>query len=194
MEGATMQPGATELDAPAVMTLEAYADTIIPGERRGPDDRAIAGVADGGGAVASGAVVLLASVEGGLGDMLDGLVDGLNDHATRYADKAGLSLDQAVPPFVALDFPHRTTLAAELMAPGHPEQELWVALAMFSVMAWDTGAATHTTEALAAAHPGLTAMGFAKPDADGLWRFPEFSYRRALAPIHPHTTPLGDPE
>lgn len=189
-----MLPGATELDASAVMTLEAYADTIIPGERRGPDDRAVAGAADGGGAVASGAVVLLASAEGGLGGMLDALVDGLNDHATRYAAEAGLPPDPSVPPFVALDFAHRTTLAALLMARGHPEQELWVSLAMFSVMAWDTAAATHTTEALAAGHPGLTTMRFASSDADGLWRFPEFSYRRALAPIHPHTTPSGDPE
>ena len=189
-----MLPGATELDATAVATLEAFADTIIPGERRAPDDRAVAGAADGGGAVAAGAVDLLASAEGGLGGMLDGLVDGLNEHATRYAREAGLRLDPSVPAFVALSFPDRTALAAELMAPGHPEQELWVPLAMFSVMAWDTGAATHTTEAIAAGHPGLTTMGYARPDADGLWRFPQFSYRRALAPIHPHTTPLGDPE
>jgi hypothetical protein len=64
---------------------------------------------------------------------------------------------------------------------------------MFSFMAWDTGAASHTTEALAAGHPGLTTMGFAAPDADGLWRFPDYSYRRELAPIHPHTTATGDP-
>ncbi|MET8067907.1 DUF5987 family protein, partial [Micromonospora sp. NPDC005313] len=36
------------------MTLEAFADTIIPGERRHATDRAVAGAADGGGAVASG--------------------------------------------------------------------------------------------------------------------------------------------
>src|SRR5436190_964444 len=48
------------LDQDAIATLEAFADTIIPGERRGPDDRAIAGVAPGGGAVAAGALELLA--------------------------------------------------------------------------------------------------------------------------------------
>jgi hypothetical protein len=189
-----MLPGATELEATAVATLEAFADTIIPGERRGPDDRAVAGAAEGGGAVASGAVALMASAEGGLGGMLDGLVEGLNDHASRYARSTGLALDPTVPPFVALGFRDRTALAGELMAPGHPEQELWVALAMFSAMAWDTGAATHTTEAIAAGHPGLTTMRFADPDGDGLWRFPEFSYQRVLAPIHRHTTALGDPE
>lgn len=175
------------------MTLEAYADTIIPGERRGPDDRAIAGAADGGGAVTSGALALMLSPEGGLAGMLDTLATGLDDHATAYANRAGLSLDAAVPPFVALAFPDRTALVAALTAPDCEEQEMWVALAMFSVMAWDTGAADHTTEALAGGHPGLTQMNFAAPGADGLWRFPEFSYGRVLAPTHPHTTPQGDP-
>jgi hypothetical protein len=188
-----MQPGFTELNAIQIMTLEAFADTIIPGQRRGPDDRAVAGAAEDGGAVESGAVTLMASAEGGLGGMLESLVDGLNDHATGFAQRSGITLDTEVPPFVALSFAQRTALAAELMAPDSPEQDMWVALAMFSVMAWDTGASMHTTDAIAAGHPGLTAMKFIGPDTDGLWRFPEFSYRRPLAPIHPHTTPLGDP-
>src|SRR4051812_23930655 len=33
------------------LTLEAFADTIIPGEKRSPDDVAVAGAAEGGGAV-----------------------------------------------------------------------------------------------------------------------------------------------
>ncbi|HYS37141.1 MAG TPA: DUF5987 family protein, partial [Pseudonocardiaceae bacterium] len=41
------------------MTLEAWADTIIPGEKRWPDDRAIAGVSTGGGSVAAGAIEVL---------------------------------------------------------------------------------------------------------------------------------------
>jgi len=184
---------AIDLDAAQVMTLEAYADTIIPGERRGPQDRAVAGAAEGGGAVASGAVDLMVSVEGGLAGLLETLVDGLNDHAIGYAARTGHHLDDGVPPFVALSFADRTALTAELTAPGHAEQDLWVSLAMFSVMAWDTGAADHTTNALAAGHPGLTQMGFGRPNPDGLWRFPEFSYRRVLAPLHPHTTPSGDP-
>jgi hypothetical protein len=122
------------------------------------------------------------------------VAEGLNAHARDYAARIGLHPDPAVPPFVALEFADRIGLAGELLAPGHPEQELWVALAMFSAMAWDTGAHLHTTDALAAGHPGLTLMGFMPPEPDGVWRFPRFSYGRALAAIHPRTTPTGDPQ
>jgi hypothetical protein len=182
------------LSVDQVMTLEAYADTIIPGERRGPDDRAVAGAVSGGGAVASGAVELMASPEGGLAGTLDSLAEGLNEHARDYATRIGLDPDPTVPPFVSLEFDDRVALAQELLAPGHPEQELWVALAMFSSMAWDTGAHMHTADALAAGHPGLTSMGFMPADPDGIWRFPRFSYGRALAAVHPRTTSKGDPQ
>jgi hypothetical protein len=182
------------LSASEVMTLEAYADTIIPGERRGPGDRAVAGAASGGGAVASGAVDLMTSPQGGLAGTLDSLVEGLNAHAGDYATRTGLDADPAVPPFVALEFADRIALARELLAPGHPEQELWVALAMFCAMAWDTGAHMHTTDAMASGHPGLTAMGFMPPEPDGAWRFRRFSYGRPLAALHPRTTPTGDPQ
>ncbi|PTA47754.1 DUF5987 family protein [Micromonospora sp. RP3T] len=184
----------TTLTIDQVHTLEAFADTIIPGEKRGPDDRAIAGAATGGGAVASGAIELMLSPEGGLADTLDSLADGLNEHARDYAARVGLTPEPTVPPFVAMEFADRIALARELLDPGHPERELWVALAMFSSMAWDTGAHMHTTDALAAGHPGLTTMGFMPPDPDGLWRFPRFSYGRPLAAIHPRTTPRGDPQ
>ncbi|NEA33580.1 DUF5987 family protein [Streptomyces sp. SID13031] len=176
------------------MTLEAYADTVIPGERRGPTDRAVAGAVNGGGAVASGAIELMISPEGGLAGALDSLAEGLNGHASDYTARIGLDPDPAVPPFVALEFDDRIALAQELLAPGHPERELWVALAMFSTMAWDTGAHLNTADAIAAGHPGLTTMGFMPPEPDGLWRFPRFSYGRALAALHPRTTPTGDPQ
>jgi len=48
-------------------------------------------------------------------------------------------------------------------------------------------------DALKAGHPGLLALGYQLPDADGLWRFPKFSYRRKLAELHPDTTPSGSP-
>ncbi|MGC5310340.1 DUF5987 family protein [Micromonospora sp. NBC_01638] len=176
------------------MTLEAYADTIIPGEKRGPTDRAVAGEVSGGGAVASGAVELMLTPEGGLAGTLDSLAEGLNEHARHYTARIGLDPDPTVPPFVALAFADRVGLAQELLAPGHPEQELWVALAMFSAMAWDTGAHMSTSDALASGHPGLTSMGFMPPEPDGVWRFPRFSYGRALAAIHPRTTPRGDPQ
>jgi hypothetical protein len=174
-------------------TLEAFADTIIPGEKRWPGDRAVAGVSAGGGAVAAGAVDLLEEPAGGIAGLLDGLVEGLNDHAATYAAEQGLDLDEEVPPFVALAFPDRTALVQALVSPDHPEKELWVALVMFSNMAFDTGAQMHTSEALAGGHPGLATIGFELPDADGVWRFPSFSYGRKLADTHPDTTPTGSP-
>lgn len=175
------------------MTLEAFADTIVPGEKRGPDDVTVAGVSAGGGAVAAGAVELLSMPEGGMAPLLEGLATLLNGHAATLAGELGLTLDTRLPEFVALSFEHRTELVTRLTTPGHPEKEVWVGIALFSNMAFDTGAHLHTTDAIAAGHPGLTAIGFARPDADGLWRFPEYSYRRAVAARHPDTTPTGSP-
>jgi hypothetical protein len=175
------------------MTLEAFADTIIPGVKRWPGDRAVAGVSADGGAVAAGAVELLETPAGGLVPALENLVPALNEHARGYAAEHGRELDPAVPAFVALEFRDRTALVQRITAPGHPEKELWVALVMFSTMAFDTGAHMHTTDALTIGHPGLALMGFQPPDADGVWRFPHYSYGRALADIHPDTTPTGSP-
>ena len=99
------------LTADQVMTLEAYADTIIPGEKRDPTDRAVAGEVSGGGAVASGAVELMLTPEGGLAGTLDSLAEGLNEHARHYAGRIGLDPDPTVPPFVALAFADRVALA-----------------------------------------------------------------------------------
>jgi hypothetical protein len=175
------------------MTLEAFADTIIPGEKRSPDDHAVAGAAVGAGAVEAGAVELLRLPAVGLSEVLDALVDALNVHGQQYADQHALPLDDSLPAFVALDYAHRTALVQTLTTPGHPEKEIWVGLALFSNMAYDTAAHLPTAQALATDHPGLRAMGFAEPDSDGLWRFPEYSYGRALASLHPDTTPTGSP-
>ncbi|WP_433496281.1 DUF5987 family protein [Sphaerimonospora sp. CA-214678] len=175
------------------MTLEAFADTIVPGEKRFPGDRAVAGVAPGGGAVAAGALELLEWDATGVTGGLDDYVRLLNDHARSYAGEHGLDLDASVPPFVALSFEHRTALVARLVAPEHPEKEFWVLLTLFSNMAFDSAAHLPTAEAIAAGHPGLTAMGITRPGADGLWRFPAFSYGRPLARTHPDTTPSGSP-
>jgi enediyne biosynthesis protein E8 len=173
------------------MTLEAFADTIIPGEKRSPDDAAIAGVAPGGGAVAAGALELLGEPATGVTDGLPFLAEGLNEHAQAYAAEHGLQLDEAVPPFVALPYEHRAALVQRLVAPDNPERDGWILLALFSNMAFDLAAHLSTADALAAGHPGLTAMGFAKPDADGLWRFPDYSYGRPLADLHPDTIASG---
>ena len=60
-------------------------------------------------------------------------------------------------------------------------------------MGLEKGAHLSTPDAIAAGHPGLLAIGFAKPDTDNLWRFPTYSYRRPLASLHPDTTPSGSP-
>jgi hypothetical protein len=176
------------------MTLEAFADTIVPGEKRSADDWAIAGVVAGGGAVTSGAIELLEWDATGVSDGLTDLAGRLNEHARAYIAEHGLILDPPeAPPFVSLPFEHRTALAQRLLSRGHPEKEFWVLLTLFSNMAFDSAAHLHTAEAIAAGHPGLAAMGIARPDPDGLWRFPEYSYRRQLAQLHPDTTPSGSP-
>lgn len=188
-----MEPSTLPADEARTMTLEAFADTIVPGEKRFPGDRVVAGAAPGGGAVAAGALELLRMPEGGMGPLLDPLADLLNTHASAYAEENGAELDAVVPPFVALSFALRTGLVTRLTTPGHPEKEVWTGIALFANMAFDTAAHMHTVDALAAGHPGLTAMGFAQPGDDGLWRFSDYSYGRPLSNLHPDTTPSGSP-
>jgi hypothetical protein len=175
------------------LTLEAFADTIIPGAKRFPGDRAVAGASDTPGAVEAGAIELLETPATGIAAGLEPLSQVLNQHAANYAERTGLTLADDVPAFVALPFEHRTALVAELTTPGHPEKDGWVVLALFANMAYDTAAHLNTGAALEAGHPGLLSMGFAKPDDDGLWRFRDFTYGRKLADIHPKTTESGSP-
>lgn len=173
------------------LTLEAYADTIVPGEKRWPGDRSVAGAAAGGGAVAAGALELLRWDATGIHDGLDDLARLANDNARSYAREKGLTLDPDVPPFVALEFDARADLVRRLTAPGHPEREFWVLLSLFCNMAYDSAAHMSTADALRDGHPGLTAMGITDPDPDGLWRFQDFGYGRELAKLHPDTSPTG---
>lgn len=181
------------LDEVQRLTIEAFADTIVPGVRRFPEDRAIAGVCEEAGAVEAGALELLADPATGITAGVPNLADMLSEHATAKAERDGVELAADVPPFVALDYDARAELVAELTAPGHPEKDGWVLLALFSTMAFDIAAHRHTGEAIAEGHPGLLQMGFAEPDSDGLWRFPEFSYRSTMADPHPGTTASGSP-
>jgi hypothetical protein len=176
-----------------LMTLEAFADTFVPGEKRFPGDIAVAGAAAGPGAVAAGAVELLQTPATGVSDGLEDLVVILNEHAAGYAAERGIPLDPDVPSFAALGFDARTELVRRLTAPEHPEKEFWILTALFCFMAFDTAAHMGTASAMDSGHPGLATMGFARPDPDGLWRFPDFSYGRQLARAHPGTTPSGDP-
>jgi hypothetical protein len=176
-----------------IVTLEAFADTFVPGEKRTPDDIAVAGAAAGPGAVEAGALELLQTPATGVSEGLADLAEALNEHAAQYAAERGISVDEDLPPFAALGFKHRTELIETLVSPDHPEKEFWILTALFCFMAFDTAAHTDTVSAIANGHQGLTTMGFAKPDPDGLWRFPDFSYGRQLARTHPGTTPSGDP-
>jgi len=175
------------------LTLEAFADTIVPGAKRWSGDHSVAGVSIGAGAVEAGALELLNMTATGVTDGLPFLVPALNGHARTYAAAHEIAGDESLPPFVALPFEHRTALVETLTAPGHPEKEGWVALALFCNMAFDSAAHMHTTDAMSSGHPGLQAMGFYEPGTDGLWRFPHYSYRRELADVHPNTTRSGSP-
>jgi enediyne biosynthesis protein E8 len=175
------------------VTLEAFADTLVPGEKRWPDDIAIAGAAPGPGAVEAGALELLATPATGVADDLDDLVGILNQHASAFAQVRGLALDNDIPAFAALGFSDRTALIQSLTSPDNPEKEFWILAALFCFMAFDTAAHMNTAIAIESGHPGLKTMGFGSPDPDGLWRFPDFSYGRQLACIHPATTSSGDP-
>lgn len=188
----TAARAATSSDA-ETLTLEAWSDTMIPGEKRSADDRAIAGAAAGPGAVQAGALALMHFQPVGLEPALPALVAGLNAEATRYAAAAGAPLDPTLPPFVSLPFEHRTALALELLDADRPDRLAWFALGAVAFLAFHTAGHLHTAQAVRSGHPGLAWLDFPRPDADGLWRYPEFSYRRRLARLHPHTTRSGSP-
>lgn len=183
------------LDAASVetRTLEAFADTVLPGTKRTPDDVAIAGFSHDEGAVEAGALELLRNPATGVTSGLGEFVELLNDHAEHHAELHELELDEEQPPFVRLPFEERTALVRILTSPGHPEKEFWVMLALFCNMAYDSAAHISTPTAIAAGHPGLKAMGLAEPDSDGLLRFEKYSYGRPMARLHPDTTSSGSP-
>jgi hypothetical protein len=180
------------LDA-ETLTLEAWSDTMVPGEKRSPADRAIAGAAAGPGAVQAGAVDMMRFGPVGLAPAIPALAAGLDAEAVRYAASHRVLLDPTVPPFVGLPFEHRTGLALELLDDARPDQLVWYGLAGIAMLAFHTAGHLHTEDAVRSGHPGLSWLDFPLPDADGLWRYPEFSYRRALADVHPATSSTGQP-
>lgn len=192
---AVAAPAGSDLLSPlqVAMTLEAFSDTMIPGEKRCPDDRAIAGAAAGPGAVQGGALDLMRFPPVGVAPALPTLAAAINAKALVYAVPHRLPLDPLLPSFVALDFAHRTQLAVDLLDFSHPDYLAYYALAALACLAFHTAGHLHTADAVRAGHPGLKTLGFPMPDTDGLWRFPDFSYRRAVARPHPHTTSAGSP-
>jgi hypothetical protein len=186
--------GATAAPQPVVdITLEAFADTLIPGQKRYPGDRAVAGAAKGAGAVQAGALAFMRFPPVGVAPLLPAFAAAVNAEALTYAAQQRLVLDPTVPPFVALDFTHRTRLAVQLLDFSRPDYLLYYALAALAFLAFHTAGHLHTADAVRSGHPGLKRLGFPRPDADGLWRFPNASYHRRLARNHPGTTRTGHP-
>lgn len=179
------------LDSDTVQTLEAFADTIVPGNKRFPGDRAIAGVCADAGAVQAGALALLQEPAGGLAPWLTGLALMLNGQVQAFLAERGDEPEAGVPPFVGLSYDDRVAVVLRLVSLDNPERQAWVNLVMFSNMAYDSAPHLHTAEAVAAGHPGLLTLGYELPDPDGRWRFPRYSYQRELANIHPRTLPNG---
>lgn len=179
---------------PETMTIEAWADTLIPGEKRYPSDVAIAGVARGAGAVQAGALEFMRFPPVEVGISLPEFAAALNAAAAGYAAEHGRAPDPTLPPFVGLGYVDRKAMLDGLLHTGNGEEQLvWFAFAGLVFLAYHTAGYLSTAEAVRAGHPGLKAIGFPKPDRDGLWRFPRFSYRRRLAELHPKTTKTGQP-
>lgn len=174
-------------------TLEAFADTVVPGQKRFVGDRVVAGATSGPGAVDAGAWQLYTDPDVGLVVALPALVALINTEATTYALTHRQRLDVTVPPFVALDFAGRTAVVTKLLGGTGVVQLLWYAVAAMAMLAFHTAGHLDTATAIRDGHPGLVWLGFPDPDPDGIWRFPEFSYRRELAALHPRTTDGGQP-
>jgi enediyne biosynthesis protein E8 len=166
-------------------TLEAFADTLIPGQKRFPTDVAIAGVVSGAGAVQGGAIEMLNFPPVGLQSSLPGLALAINVLAVLYALSNKILLQLQVPPLVELDFPSRTALLSQMLDPAQPNQGAFYGVAAVSFIAYHTAGYLSTVVAIQDGHPGLAAIGFPPPNPDGIWRFPEFSYGRVLAQPHP---------
>lgn len=174
-------------------TLEAFSDTMIPGVKRWPGDRAVAGVAPGAGAVQAGAIQMMNFPPAGISPALPAFAALLTTRAEAYATEQGIVLDPIVPALVALDFDQRTALLLELLDPAAPDSIAWFALSAMPFLAYHTAGYVDTATAMREGHPGLKAIGFPEPDADGLWRFPVFSYGKRLADELPLTSASGSP-
>jgi hypothetical protein len=186
-------PAAWATDSTTTMTLEAFADTVIPGAKRYPSDIAVAGVAGPPGGADVGYLELLTHPLVNLRLLLPELATALNAAAAAYAVSHLILLPWDVPPLVGLAFPHRTAVLTSLVQPARPDRLIWILMAVLASLAFDTAGHRHTPEAVQNGHPGLAYLGFPAPGSDGLWRFDQFSYGLELATPHPQTTASGNP-
>ncbi|WP_199791375.1 DUF5987 family protein [Streptomyces sp. 142MFCol3.1] len=194
--GGVSTPAAASADASeswTTQTLEAFADTLIPGRRRFAGDVAVAGAVTGPGAVQAGVVDLLRSPELPVAPLLPEIAALLDARAVTYAALRLIWLPPTHPPFVGLSFSDRTALVGGLFDPDDLDRPIWQVMSLLVGLAFDTAGQQDTVEALGQGHPGLTWLRFPEPDPDGLWRFPDFSYGRPLAALHPNTTASGSP-
>lgn len=175
-----------------VTTLEAFADTVVPGRKRHARDRAIAGVSDSPGAVEAGALAVLQDPATGIDDGVGEMAQLLDARAREAAADRGLAVRADGTAFADLDYQARRTLVAQLTEPNAPLRDFWFLLALFSYMAYDSAPHRDTAAALMDDHPGLLALGFARPDEAGRWRFSRSSYGRPLASLHPATDATGN--
>lgn len=180
----------TRLTADQLLTLEAFADTVVPGCKRSPDDEAVAGVHHTPGAVEAGALAVLTHPATGIDDGVGEMADALNERAARL--DAARTDARPLPAFVRLPYQDRRELVHSLTSPACEERELWFLLALFAYMAYDSAPHLDTAKARLDEHPGLVQLGFPKPDADGLWRGHSPTYGRPTARPRPGTDERGN--
>ncbi|MFJ7305902.1 DUF5987 family protein [Streptomyces sp. NPDC099088] len=173
--------------------MEAYADTLIPGERRYPGDRPIAGAVDGPGAVQAGALQVLTLPQLSLAPLLPDIAALLNARAFAFAASHLILLPPSLPAIVGMSFTHRTAFVRGLFGTDEPDRLIWQLLSLLIYLSFDTAAHQDTVQAMETHHPGLVWLGFPPPDPDGLWRYVDYSYGTALAALHPTTTDSGSP-
>lgn len=194
LAGPELAAGLGTTSDPETLTLEAFGDTLIPGRKRYQSDYAVAGVSKTAGAVQAGLMAFLQFGPVGVAPALPGFAAAIDAAATAYAAQHRIVLDPTLPPFVALRYHDRHAVVTQRLEESSGDQQLlWFAMAGLVFLAYHTAGHLPTAQAIRDGHPGLRAIGFPKPDHDGLWRFPHFSYRRRLARRHPRTTGKGSP-
>lgn len=174
-----------------VLALEAFADTVVPGRKRHPDDAAISGVDDSPGAVECGAVAVLTDPATGIEDGVGEMAELLDVAAAHWATEHG----GAVERFCDLEHSERRQLVTRLTSQDEPAKDLWFLIALFSTMAYDSAPHLETEVALdpvATPASGMRSMGFRGPQ-HGRWQFPSHSYNRPLASLRAGTDKNGDP-
>ncbi|GAB6899190.1 DUF5987 family protein [Kineosporia succinea] len=180
-----------------ILTLEAFADTVIPGRRRSEDDVAISGVHDTPGAVEAGALDVLTDPAAGLSDGIGEMADLLHERVTELipaeqVPSPSVVDGREVPVFVRLTYEQRRLVVAALTESSYPEREIWFLVALFAYMAYDSAPHLDTAKAVRDGHPGLLQLGFDQPGDDGLWRNDKPGYGRPTARPRPGTDERGN--